>query len=77
MIRIAQPVTYQIINLPDIVELPLKFFQKSDIPKIEGGIRTKGCYKASLPEKPSITFITVVLNDKNVSYSNFIVNLTI
>jgi len=30
--------------------------------KVEGGLRTQGCFKQSLPDKPLITVITVVFN---------------
>ncbi len=34
------------------------------LPQCGGGLRTRGCYKQALPDKPLITIITVTLNRK-------------
>lgn len=39
------------------------FLSPHPLRKVEGGLRTRGYYKKSLPDKPLITVITVVLND--------------
>jgi len=41
------------------------FLPKGEARKGEGGLRTKGYFKKSLPDKPLITIITVVFNGEN------------
>lgn len=49
-------------DLPDAAFKSLLFLPPNSERKGEGGLRTKGFFKKSLPDKPLITVITVVFN---------------
>ncbi|MGR0481939.1 MAG: glycosyltransferase family 2 protein [Candidatus Electronema sp. V4] len=47
---------------PDAAFKTVLFLSEGEGRQGEGGLRTQGCFKRSLPDKPLITVITVVLN---------------
>ena len=52
----------EIVNKPNDEFKTVLFLPQGEGRKGEGGLRTKGYFKKSLPEKPLITIVTVVFN---------------